>query len=84
MTNHCKVYFEYFDIGETEIVLCEACQAPAVDIHHIHGRGKGKDVIENLIACCRKCHNRFGSMNKEEVQLIHNYFIQGTRKRFLK
>jgi len=58
MTRHCKVYMRYFDYGEQDVMLCEACGRPAKDIHHIEGRGKGKDVISNLMAMCRKCHDR--------------------------
>jgi len=86
MTPHAKVYFRYFDIGEQDVIPCECCGSPAVDIHHIQGRGKGKDVIKNLAALCRKhhemCHNE--KLPKDEMQLIHNYFLQGTRKQFVK
>lgn len=58
MQKHTKVYFEYFDIGEQDFVPCEICGARAVDIHHIDGRGKNKDIIENLIALCRSCHEK--------------------------
>lgn len=86
MTNHCKVYMNHFDFKTASEIFCEACGSPAVDIHHIHGRGKDKDVIGNLIALCRKhhtmCHDE--KVTKDEIQLIHNYFLSGTRKRFLK
>jgi len=85
MTNHYKVYSQYFDFTPDEI-MCEACGSPAVDIHHIHGRGKGKDVIENLMALCRKHHDwaTESKIPKNEFQLIHNYFLSGSRKIFLK
>ena len=50
MTKHYKVYAKHFDYGETDIILCEVCGRQAVDIHHIHGRGNGKDIIENIMA----------------------------------
>lgn len=79
---------DHFGYGEQDIILCEACQKKATDIHHIHGRGKDKDVIKNLMALCRKCHNRAHSsknhVTPDEFQLIHNYFLQGTRQQFLK
>lgn len=88
MTNHCKIYMSYFDYVTAEEIICEACHKPAVDIHHINGRGKGKDVIENLIGLCRKCHERaHGTKNfvtKDEFQYIHNFFLTGRRKVFLK
>jgi len=89
MTKHCRIYMKYFDYGEQDVILCEACGRPAKDIHHIEGRGKGKDVIENLIALCRQCHDRahgIGNvpLSKSEIQYIHNSFIAGDRHRFLK
>jgi hypothetical protein len=78
---------DYFNYVTAEEILCEACTRPAVDIHHINGRGKGKDVIGNLIGLCRKCHIRaHGSrdyVSKEQFQLIHGYFLQGQRRKFL-
>lgn len=78
---------KHFDYKIESDVICEACQDQAVDIHHIHGRGEGKDVISNLMALCRKHHERAHSsknyVTKDEFQLIHNYFLQGTRKQFL-
>ena len=86
MTKHCRIYMDYFGYGEQDVILCEACRRVAVDIHHINGRSD--DSIKNLMALCRKCHNRAHSskdyVSKEEFQTIHNYFLQGTRKAFLK
>jgi len=87
MQKYVKTYLDYFDYKTQSEVICEACGSPAVDIHHIHGRGEGMDDIKNLIALCRKCHERaHGSkhyVTKDQFQLIHNYFLQGTRKQFL-
>jgi predicted restriction endonuclease len=87
MTKHCKVYMDYFDYKTQSEVVCEACQGQANDIHHIKGRGKDKDVIKNLIALCRR-HHEMAHFSKnhvtpDEFQLIHGYFLQGTRRRFL-
>jgi hypothetical protein len=88
MQKHVKIYLRYFDYGEQDAIPCEACQGLAVEVHHIQGRGKGKDVISNLMALCRACHERaHGSIHpvsKEEFLLIHNYFLMGKRKQFLK
>jgi predicted restriction endonuclease len=56
------------------------------DIHHIEGRGEGKDVIKNLMCLCRKHHDMVhaSKIAKSELQLIHNYYLQGTRKPFVK
>lgn len=87
MQKYVKIYLDHFDYKTESDVICEACQGQAVDIHHIHGRGKGKDVIENLMALCRKHHDRATTskdyVTPDEMQLIHNYFLQGQRKQFL-
>ena len=64
MTRHVWIYMDYFGYGEQDVILCEVCGQRAVDIHHIDGRGKGKDVISNLIALCRKCHNAAHGLEK--------------------
>jgi len=92
MKKHIKVYFNHFDIGEQDLVTCECCQkegradGQGFDIHHINGRGKGKDIIENLMCLCRKHHSMAheSKLGKNELQLIHNYFMQGTRRVFVK
>jgi hypothetical protein len=87
MQRYVKIYLDHFDYKTASEVTCEACGAPAQDIHHIHGRGKDRDVIGNLIALCRKHHEQAHFSKKhvtpDEFQLIHNYFLQGTRKSFL-
>jgi len=87
MRIHVKVYMQYFDYVVQEEILCEACGRPAVDIHHIDNDRQNND-ISNLIGLCRKCHERaHGTKNfvqKEEFQLIHNNFLMGNRKQFLK
>ena len=87
MKPHVKIYFQYFDYKVAEEVICEGCLGQAVDIHHIHGRGPGKDVISNLQALCRKCHDTATTSKNyvppDEMQYIHNYFLTGQRKTFL-
>jgi hypothetical protein len=86
MKAHTRIYMKHFNYGETDFIPCEACGSRSVDVHHIWGRGKGKDVIENLAALCRR-HHEFahnGTVTKAEMQTIHNYFLAGQRKVFLK
>lgn len=77
MQAHTKIYLKHFDYGQQDYIPCENCGGKAVDIHHIKGRGKGKDVIENLIALCRKCHELAHSekISKSEMQHIHDNFL---------
>ena len=84
MQKHTKIYMKHFNYGETDFIPCEACGSRAVDVHHIHGRIA--DNIENLAALCRR-HHEFahnGTVTKAEMQTIHNYFLAGQRKVFLK
>jgi len=84
---YIKIYLDHFDYKTESEVICEACGKQAVDVHHIHGRGKGKDIIENLMALCRKCHERCTTsknyVKPDEMQYIHNCFLAGQRKSFL-
>jgi predicted restriction endonuclease len=84
--NYKKIYLKYFDLGEQDFVPCEACGSEAVDVHHIHGRvGDESDNIKNLMALCRKHHTMaHESISKSEMQLIHNYYLSGQRKQYLK
>jgi len=84
---HTKIYYRYFDYGEQDIVPCEACGRPAVDIHHINGRiGKDANNIENIMAVCRKCHDlaHGEKISKGELLYIHKNFLTGNRKQFIK
>jgi 5-methylcytosine-specific restriction endonuclease McrA len=77
---------KHFDYGEQDVIPCEACGGVAVDIHHINGRiGEDADDIRNLMALCRRCHEKAHLMklDKSDLQLIHNYFLTGQRKQFL-
>ena len=47
---------DHFGYGEQDWIPCEWCKEKAVDVHHLEGRGKGKDVIKKLVGLCRRCH----------------------------
>jgi hypothetical protein len=59
MKIHVKMYLDYYNL-HGEFIPCKVCNNESVDIHHISPKGMGgtagKDVIGNLIALCRKCH----------------------------
>jgi 5-methylcytosine-specific restriction endonuclease McrA len=77
MKKHTKVYLQGMGYDTTDFTPCEVCQAKAVDIHHIEARGMGgskqADIIENLMALCRKCHVEYGdkTQHKEMLKEIH-------------
>lgn len=74
----------FFGFKIPEDCFCEICGSPAKDIHHIESRGMGgdpnglKDVIENLQALCRDCHNNFGDVieTKERLKKVHLNFMK--------
>lgn len=80
MQKYIKIYLDRFDIKTEFELICEACGRMGNDIHHVSGRGKGKDVINNLMCLCRMCHSRAHSskdyIRKEEFQEIHNNFLK--------
>ena len=68
---------DYFGYGEQDFIPCEYGCGKCVDVHHIHGRGPGKDIIENLMGLCREKHNQCGSgiITKKMAQEQHDRFI---------
>lgn len=77
MKKHTEIYLKFFGFDISDTILCEVCSSVAQDIHHIDCRGMGgsktKDVIENLQAVCRECHEAYGDKKqyKELLQKIH-------------
>lgn len=68
MKNHTKIYLDAFGYSTADFIPCEKCGRKSVDIHHIENRKMGgdptgsKDVIENLMALCRECHDLYGDV----------------------
>ena len=71
MQKHVRVYMDHFGYGEQDWMPCELCGGKAVDVHHLDGRGPGKDIIENLVGLCRDCHVRAHS-SKEFNEAVRN------------
>jgi hypothetical protein len=78
MKKHTKIYLKFFNYGETDFIPCEICGQKAVDIHHLEGRGKGKDVIENLMALCRRHHTYAHEGKIDKIVFIerHKMFLK--------
>ena len=85
MKPHVNIYLSASGKIADEL-KCEVCFNPATDIHHIQRRGMGgsktADRIENLMALCRECHNRYGDRKhlKEWLQKIHNEEMEKWQK----
>ena len=77
MQPHTKVYLKHFEYGDQDFIPCEVCGARTVDVHHLDGRGPGKDVIENLMGLCRKDHERAHNEPEynEQLKQIHLKYI---------
>lgn len=90
MEKHTRVYLKFFGYGMDSFIRCEVAWYErkwerAVDIHHINGRGKGKDVIENLMGVSRVNHDRCAGdrkpkISKEQQAIIHKTFIDQFKK----
>lgn len=80
MTEHAKIYFKHFGYQIPEDVFCEVCGQRATDCHHINGRGPDKNVISNLMALCRSCHElaHVSKMlvKKSRMQSIHDEYMK--------
>ncbi len=87
MKAHTRIYMKFFGYTIADFIPCEVCGDRAVDIHHIECRGMGgdpngdKDVIENLQALCRKCHNTYGDIKAfiEKLKNIHLLFMRNAK-----
>lgn len=84
MKRHTRIYFDFFGFSIADTIGCEVCGQRATDIHHIKARGMGgdpkgaKDVIENLMALCRSCHEKYGDKKQylDYLQLTHKSVIE--------
>ena len=81
MQKHTKIYMDHFGYDISDFIPCEICGAKANDVHHIEGRGKGKDVITNLMALCRKHHKYAHECKIDKTVFIerHKMFLNGIK-----
>ena len=82
MKHHTKIYLDYFGYCIEDFIPCELCGQRANDINHIDCRGMGgskyKDVIENLMAMCRREHLEYGD-KKQYIEMLkekHKQFME--------
>lgn len=75
MKNHTKTYFKESGIDPYGFIPCEICHSVGIDLHHIECKGMGgnpnkdKDVFENLMMLCRRCHDFYGDKSKHKAFL---------------
>ena len=71
MKKYVKVYLKSRGYATEDMVPCEICWAPSVDVHHIDFKGMGgsknKDIPENLIALCRRHHDAAHGINADTI-----------------
>lgn len=79
MDRHIKVYSDFFEIDCHNPKKCEITgYTRGIDIHHIWGRGEGKDVPENLMAIRRDLHIKCGQNEKynDWLEMVHSNFME--------
>lgn len=71
MRKHTDIYLKGMGYHPSEFIPSEISDLPAVDTHHIIGRGKGgEDRLENLMAVTRDEHLKFGDKKEHMVYLL--------------
>jgi hypothetical protein len=84
MQAYIRLYLDHFNLGEQSLITCEYCgkmgrvDGSGFDVHHLNGRGKGKDCIENLMCLCRDHHDKVNSkeLPKESLIEVHNKYLR--------
>jgi len=86
LKTYTKIYYTAFGYDESDTILCEICGAVAVDISHIHAKGRRpdlKDEICNLMAMCRSCHLNTGDKKSDRKFLFSTHrrvmYLQGVK-----
>ena len=84
MKAYTKTYFRYFGFDESDFVPCEICGSKATEIHHLEPKSIAKakvNLIDNLIAVCRTCHDLCGGLRSfnDQAKLIHRKKLLGVK-----
>ena len=79
---------KYFGYDTSDWIPCECqCGNQATDIHHLEPRSRAKakvNLIDNLMALCRSCHDRCGSdyIFNEWAKVIHRQKLLSVKTDF--
>lgn len=78
MNQYKRAYCLFFGFDEYDTIPSEYSGKPAVDLHHLTRRGRGKHAAWNLIALTREEHDRAESDRKfnEKLKRIHAAKVQ--------
>jgi hypothetical protein len=85
MQKHTKIYMDFFGYGEQDFIPSEVSGTKANDVHHIYGRGKEHDIIENLIGLNREEHKAAHKelqnffLSTDDLIAAHRIFIMNNR-----
>jgi len=89
MPIHKTVYMREMGCGEDDVLVCETpnlvnsdCTHVASEIHHVKFRSAGgKDILENLVAICKNCHDKAHGKNHGNKKMYKNIYLLFTKKR---
>lgn len=83
MKKHTELYLKVFGYDTSSYIPCECCNSKAVDIHHIEARGMGgtkkPEDINNLMALCRNCHEKYGDKKQFKPYLYERHYKKLSR-----
>jgi len=89
MPIHKQVYMREMGCAEDDSLFCETpkkvnpdCEYIAMDIHHVNFKsGGGEDVLINLVALCRNCHDKAHGLRGGNKRMYFNIYKKYTKKR---
>jgi len=73
---------KHFGYDESSWIPCEYCGKQSNDIHHLESRSIAKakiNMIDNLMALCRECHNKAWGKFNQELKLVHRKKLLGVK-----
>jgi 5-methylcytosine-specific restriction endonuclease McrA len=66
VVRHKARYLKFFGYVEGDWIPCENCHTTAEEFHHVQPRSKlGSDEPSNIMALCRRCHEKAHNSNRE-------------------